>query len=170
MLEVKLRMASYALLLKLFSKPEYRTFLSIVMISVLTIILWFVIAKEIGHYVRSIMMVTIFVAISALALNEIVASFTNRRRDIAILIAVGIWKHLIGGILILKTIVYASIGWTLGMIIAYLLGWLGGISNSIPSQQILLFAAILVLGPTIVAGISCILHISRFNVPEVLRQ
>lgn len=170
MLEVKLRMASYAMLLKLFSKPEYRTFLSVVMISVLTIILWFVIANEIGNYVRSIMMVTIFMAISALALNEIVTSFTNRKRDIAILIAVGIWKHLIGGILLLKTIVYTSIGWTLGMFIAYLLGWLGGISNSIVLQQIVLFAVVLVLGPTIVAGISCMFHTSRFNVPEVLRQ
>jgi ABC-type lipoprotein release transport system permease subunit len=170
MLEVKHRMASYALLLKLFSKPEYRTFLSVVMISVLTIILWFVIANEIGHYVRSIMMVTIFVAISAIALNEIVASFANRKRDIAILIAVGIWKHLIGGILLLKTIVYISIGWTLGMIMAYLLGWLGGISNSIALQQIALFSVVLVLGPAMVAGISCLLHTSRFNVPEVLRQ
>ena len=170
MLEVKHRMASYALLLKLFTKPEYRTFLSVVITSVLTIILWFVIANEIGHYVRSIMMVTIFVAISALALNETFASFTNRKRDIAILIAVGIWKHLIGGILLLKTIVYTSIGWTLGMIIAYLLGWLGGVSNNIALQQIAIFAAVLVLGPTIVAGISCMLHTSRFNVPEVLRQ
>lgn len=170
MLEVKHRMTSYTLLLKLFSKLEYRTFLSVVIISVLTIILWFVIADEIGHYVRSIMMVTIFVAISALALNEIVASFNNRRRDIAILIAVGIWKHLIGGILLLKTIVYTSIGWTLGMIIAYLLGWLGGVSNNIALQQIAILAAVLVLGPTMVAGISCILHTSRFNVPEVLRQ
>gem|GEM_PF-1343949 len=163
-------MASYALLLKLFSKPEYRSFLSVVMISVLTIILWFVIANEIGHYVRSIMMMMIFVAISSLALNEIVTSFTNRKRDIAILIAVGIWKHLIGGILLLKTIVYTLIGWTLGMFIAYLLGWVGGISNNIAFQQIVLFAAVLVLGPTIVAGISCMFHTSRFNVPEVLRQ
>jgi ABC-type lipoprotein release transport system permease subunit len=163
-------MASYVLLLKLFSKPEYRAFLSVVIISVLTIILWFVITNEIGHYVRSIIMVTIFVAISALALNETFASFTNRRRDIAILIAVGIWKHLIGGILLLKTIMYISIGWTLGMIIAYLLGWLAGISNNIALQQIALFAAVLVLGPTMVAGISCMLHTSRFNVSEALRQ
>ena len=170
MLEVKHGMASYALLLRLFSKPEYRTSLSVVIISVFTIILWFVLANEIGHYVRSIMMVTIFVAISALALNEIVASFTNKKRDIAILIAVGIRKHLIGGILLLKTIVYTSIGWTLGMIIAYLLGWLGGISNNIAIQQIALLAALLVLGPAMVAGISCMLHTSRFNVPEVLRQ
>lgn len=163
-------MANYTILLKLFSKLEYRTFLSVVMISVLTIILWFVIANEIGYYVRSIMMVTVFMAISALAVNEIVTGFTNRKRDIAILIAVGIWKHLIGGILLLKTIVYMSIGWTLGMFIAYLLGWLGDISNSIVLQQIVLFAAVLVLGPTIVAGISCMFHTSRFNVPEVLRQ
>jgi uncharacterized membrane protein YbhN (UPF0104 family) len=170
MLEVKHRMASYVLLLKVFSKPEYRTFLSVLIISVLTIILWFVITNGIGQYVRFIMMVTIFVAISALALNETFASFTNKRRDIAILIAVGIWKHLIGGILLIKTIVYTSIGWTLGMFIAYLLGLLGGISNSISLQHIVLLAAVLVLGPTIVAGISCILHASRFNVPEVLRQ
>jgi ABC-type lipoprotein release transport system permease subunit len=116
------------------------------------------------------MMMTIFVAISALALNETFASFTNRRRDIAILIAVGMWKHLIGGILLLKTIMYISIGWTLGMIIAYLLGWLAGISNNIVLQQIVLFAAVLVLGPIMVAGISCMIHTSRFNVSEVLRQ
>jgi ABC-type lipoprotein release transport system permease subunit len=140
------------------------------MISVLTIIMWFVIANEIGHYVRSIILVTMFTAISVLAINEIVTSFTNKKRDIAILIAVGIWKHLIGGILLLKTIGYTLIGWTLGLFIAYLLGWLGGISNSIALQQIVLFAAVLVLGPTIVAGLSCMFHISRFNVPEVLRQ
>lgn len=170
MLEVKPKMANYALLLKLFSKPEYRTVLSVVMISVLTIMLWFIVANEIGIYVRSIMMVMIFVVISTLALNEIVTSFTNRRRDIAILIAVGIWKHIIGGILLLKIIGYMSIGWALGIVIAYILGWLGGISNNIAFQQIVVLAIVLVLGPTTMAGISCMLHTSRFNVPEVLRQ
>ncbi|WP_455369325.1 hypothetical protein [[Eubacterium] cellulosolvens] len=163
-------MGSYSLLLKLFSKPEYRTFLNVIMISVLTIILWFIMGNKLENYVSSIVMVTVFVAISALALNEMISSFTNRRRDIAILIAVGIWKHLIGGILLLKTLLYASIGWTLGMIMAYLLGWLGGISNSIALQQIVMFAVIFIIGPTIVAGISCILQTSRFNVPKVLRQ
>ena len=163
-------MANYALLLKIFNKPEFRAFLSIVIISVLTIILWFVVANEIEYYVRSIMILTIFIAISALAINEIVASFANRKRDIAILIAVGIRKHLIGGILIIKTLMYTSIGWILGMGIAFLLGWLGGISNNVTLQQIAIFVVILVLGPAIVAGISCIFQTSRFNVPEVLRQ
>jgi uncharacterized membrane protein YbhN (UPF0104 family) len=163
-------MANYALLLKLFSKPEYRGSLSLVMISVLTIILCFIVANETGDYIRSIMMIMIFISISALTLNEILASFNNRRRDIAILIAVGIWKHIIGGILLLKIIVYTSIGWTLGILIAYLLGWLGGISNDILIQHIVILAIVLVLGPTIVAGISCMLHTSRFNAPEVLRQ
>ena len=163
-------MTNYALLLKIFNKPEFRAFLSIVIISVLTIILWFVVANEIEYYVRSIMIMTIFIAISALAINEIVASFANRKRDIAILIAVGIRKYLIGGILIIKTLMYTSIGWTLGMVIAFFLGWLGGISNNITLQQITILMVILVLGPAIVAGISCVFQTSRFNVPEVLRQ
>ncbi len=163
-------MANYALLLKIFNKPEFRAILSIVIISVFTTILWFVAANEIGYYLRSIMMMAIFIAISALAINEIVASFANRKRDIAILIAVGIRKNLIGGILIIKTLMYASIGWTLGMVIAFFLGWLGGISNNITLQQIAIFMVILVLGPVIVAGFSCVFQTSRFNVPEVLRQ
>ena len=167
---MKRKMANYAILLKLFSKPEYRTFLNVVMISVLTIILCFIMVNELDYYVSSIMMVTVFIAISALALNEIVSSFTNRKRDIAILIAVGIWKHLIGGILLLKTLLYAIIGWTLGVIITYILGVIGGISNSIALQQIVILATIFIIGPTIVAGISCILQTSRFNVPKVLRQ
>jgi ABC-type lipoprotein release transport system permease subunit len=170
MLEVKRKMANYSMLLKLFSKPEYRTFLNIVMIAVLTITLWLIMGNELEYHVSYIMMFTVFIAISALALNEIVSSFTNRKRDIAILIAVGIWKHLIGGILLLKTLFYASIGWTLGMIIAYILGGIGGDSNSIVLQQIVILAVIFIIGPTIVAGISCIFQTSRFNVPRVLRQ
>lgn len=156
------------LLLKLFIKPQRHTPSSFVTATVLATLLMMVLS----HSSAGIFTVTaiVILAILSLTMNEVLVGLMNRRRDVAVLLALGVRGRTLGLALVGKTLLQNSLSCLLGVASGYLLliYYVGSVAISPSLLTVLLSAAILV--PTLLAGTYGLAYTFRLNIPEALRQ
>jgi len=163
-------MSLYILLLKLFAKPHSHTLFSVVTTVILTVMLITGLPRLNDPVMTAVLLAMIFAAISSVTLNEIFLALGNRKRDMAILLAIGIRKDLLGIILLAKAILYTSLSCLLGVALGYLLLTYSGGSLVLTLHSLLIVSVVAILGPGLVAGAYGALYSFRLNVPEALRH
>lgn len=163
-------MSRYSILLRLFVRPQRHTWFFMVATTILTASFLVNLSTMRESIMTAASLAMIFIAASSMTINEILFGLADKKRDVALLLAVGVPRLLIGLTLFAKAIIYASIccllGATLGNI---LLLSEGGPTIILPSLSLIL-PSVVVLGPALLAGSYGIVYTFRLNVPEALRQ
>lgn len=163
-------MSKHRILLKLFAKPRRHTWFFMIAATILVAILFVSLSTLNESIITTVLPAMIFAAISSMMINEILFGLVDRKRDVAVLIAVGVQRFLLGVILFVKTILYTSVSYLLGVALGSLLLLLEGRQAIIPPDLAVTLSSVIVPGPAILAGSYGTLYAFRLNVPEVLRQ
>ena len=163
-------MSPYRLLLKLLAKPHKHTLFSMIATGILTAVLVTGLPRLNDPIMTTALLAMISVAISSVTLNEIFLGLNNRKRDMAVLLAIGIRKHLLGIILLAKSITCASLSCLFGAALGYLLLMYTGGGTALTLHSLVVLSVVAILGPGLVAGAYGVLYSSRLNVSEVLRH
>ena len=163
-------MSLYRLLLKLFAKPQKHMLFTMVATGILTAVLVTGLPRLNDPILTTALLAMIFVAISSVTLNEIFLGLSNRKRDMAVLLALGTWKHLLGIILLAKSIMYASLSCLFGAALGCLMLMYAGGGIALTLHSLLILSIVTIIGPGLVAGAYGALYSSRLNVSEVLRH
>ena len=144
--------------------------LSLITATALSVMLYLNLLTLNGSYPSIVVLTVVSVAIAALNLNETLMGIVNKRRDLAILLAVGCQRHVIGLILAGKPVLYASLSCLLGLFIGHSLIARGDELFAFPLSSVMILFFTVILGPTVFASVYGLLYTFRLNVPEVLRQ
>jgi ABC-type antimicrobial peptide transport system permease subunit len=158
------------LLIRLLTKPQRHTLLSMVTVTILTVILVSTLPQPNGSIMTIAIQGMISAAISSVVLNELFLGLVDRKRDMAILLVMGVRKHLLGAILLGKTILYASVSCFLGVALGYVLMLYDGGSLTLTLNSSITLSSLAIFGPALLAGAYTTLYLSRLNVPKVLRH
>jgi ABC-type antimicrobial peptide transport system permease subunit len=158
------------LLMRLLTRPQRHTLFSMVTATILTVILVLTLPKPSDSIMTIAIQVMISAAISSVVLNELFLGLVDRKRDMAILLVIGVRKHLLGAILLGKTILYTSVSCFLGVALGYLLILYDGGPLTLTLNSSMTLSSLAIFGPALLAGAYATLYISRLKVTEVLRH
>jgi ABC-type antimicrobial peptide transport system permease subunit len=158
------------LLARLLMKPQRHTLLSVVTATILTVILVSTPNQSNEPIMAIAIKVMISAAISSVVLNELFLGLVDRKRDMAILLVIGVRKRLLGAILLGKTILYASLSCFLGVASGYALILYHGGTLTLTLNSSFTLSSLAIFGPALPAGAYTTLYVSRLNVSEVLRH
>ncbi|MBS7622461.1 hypothetical protein KEJ39_02140 [Candidatus Bathyarchaeota archaeon] len=157
-------------LLKLFTRPQRHTLPCVFSATILTFIMMTTLLGLSDQAATKVLPTMISAAMSSIALNEVSLVLERRKRDVAVLLAVGIQKHLVGFMLAARAVLYSSLSCLLGAVSCYILLHLTMLGSA-PTINLLLTLSILaVIAPSLVAGAYGALYSFRIDVTGVLRH
>lgn len=155
--------------MKTLARPQWHTALSVVASTILIAVL-VVNLRNVSSSISTLPLITmIFTVMSSVALYEIFLGLSSRKRDIAILIAVGVRKTPLGIVLLGKAFSYTSICYFLGLTLGYLLLIYNGLPVS-AFHSLAVLSALVICGSALLAGVVGAFYAFHLNVPEVLRH
>jgi hypothetical protein len=153
------------ILFKVLIKPRRHTVYYVVASTLLVIMLTKDFQSETGSPIYNI---SLLISLSFLALNEATVNIERMKRDLAVLLAVGVKRRIIGliaaGRAFLWNLLICLIGAGSGLTLQ-LLGFLPFLTSSFIST----YLPMLMIGPSIPAATCAVCSILNLNVPEALR-
>lgn len=153
------------ILFKALIKPRTHTIYYVVASTLLVIMLTKDFQSETGSHIYNISILT---SLSLLALNEATVNIERMKRDLAVLLAVGVKRRIIGliaaGRAFLLNLLICLIG-ACSVLTSQELSFLQFLASSFISK----YLPMLLIGPSIPAATCTICLIFNLNVPEALR-
>jgi hypothetical protein len=163
-------MSLYRRLLKLFTRPQRHTLPYIFTATILTVILMTNLLRLSDQSTAKVPPLMISAAMSSMALNEVSLVLERRKRDVAVLLAVGIQKYLVGFMLTARAVLYSSLSCLLGAVACHLLldSTMWGLATR--SDLLPVLSILAVIAPSLTAGAYGALYPFRIDVTGVLRH
>ncbi|MEM3004158.1 MAG: hypothetical protein QXK96_02550 [Candidatus Bathyarchaeia archaeon] len=163
-------MSLYRRLLKLFTRPQKHTLPYVFSATILTVILMTSLLRLSDQYTTKVPPIMISAAMSSMALNEVSLVLERRKRDVAVLLAVGIQKYLVGFMLTARAVLYSSLSCLLGAAACHLLLDCTMWTLAATSNLLIVLSGLAVIAPSLIAGAYGALYPFRVDVTGVLRH